>query len=238
MSSTTRPDAPRPRRPDDTTFSRNLRYEWSSEEGRAILGSYAISGGLAIAWLVLVHLYHPTLRPTLLSNREPIRVTYEDVPLPAPTPIPVAPQGGEATQTPAPGPRNLPPGQRGPTGNPRQGRPGSRTEQTSTGAVGDAFGTGSGAGTGGLVGDPTNILRGVEVNSGLGGTGGGLGGTGGGGAGGKAVLGYGQGGQGSRTPGRGGFGGGTGTGGGGGGGGAGATGGGGVYVVMASSYSR
>ena len=225
MASAIRPgESPGPRR-DETTFSRNLRYEWTSEEGRAMLGSYAISIGLAIAWLVVVHLYHPTVRPNLLPEpKAPIQVTYQDVPLPEPTPIPPAPQAGEATQVAAPGPRNLPPGKRGPTGTPRQGRPGSRTEQTSTGAIGDAFGTGSGSGSGGLVGDPTNILRGVEVNSGSGGTGGGMAGTGGGGTGGKAVLGYGQGGQGSRTPGRGGFGGGTGPGGGGGGGGIGGVG--------------
>jgi hypothetical protein len=136
---------------------------------------------------------------------------------PAPT-EPVVPQSGEATATPAPGPTNRPAGRVGPPGNPRPGRPGSRTEQSSTGAIGDAFGTGSGSGTGGMVGDVSGILSGVAVNSGSGGTGGGLGGTGGGGAGGKQVLGYGQGGQGGRTPGRGGIGGGTGTGGGGGGG--------------------
>jgi hypothetical protein len=79
-----------------------------------------------------------------------------------------------------------------------------------------------------MVGDVSNVLRGVDVNSGSGGTGGGLGGSGGGGTGGKVVLGAGQGGQGSTTPGRGGIGGGLGTGGGGGGGIGGVGGGGGV----------
>jgi hypothetical protein len=49
-----------------------------------------------------------------------------------------------------------------------------------------------------MVGDVSNVLRGVDVNSG--------GGTTPGAGGGKAVIGYGQGGQGSRTPGRGGLG--------------------------------
>jgi hypothetical protein len=82
-----------------------------------------------------------------------------------------------------------------------------------------------------MIGDVSGILRGVDVNSGGGGTGGGLAGNGGGGAGGKTVLGYGQGGQGARTPGRGGTGGGLGTGGGGGGGVGGVGGGGGVTAA-------
>jgi hypothetical protein len=49
-----------------------------------------------------------------------------------------------------------------------------------------------------MVGDVSNVLRGVDVNSGGGATPGA--------GGGKAVIGYGQGGQGSRTPGRGGLG--------------------------------
>jgi hypothetical protein len=142
--------------------------------------------------------------------------------------VPEAPAAA-AAETPAPGPTNKP---RGPVGrergSPRPGNAGSRTETNRAGAIGDAFGTGSGSGTGGVVGDVSNVLRGVDVNSGSGGTGGGLAGAGGGGTGGKTVLGYGQGGQGSRTPGRGGIGGGLGTGGGGGGGIGGVGGGGGI----------
>jgi hypothetical protein len=64
----------------------------------------------------------------------------------------------------------------------------------------------------------SNVLRGVDVSSGAGGTGAGNAGTGGGDRGGKVVLGGGEGGQGSRTPGRGGIGGALGTTGGAGGG--------------------
>ena len=209
---------PPTRRPEESTFTRGLRFEWASEEGRALVGSYAISGALGIAFLLLVHLM--PVRHEATSD-EPVLVTMADTLIqeqPVQETPPVA-QTGEATRTPSPGPTNKKAGPVGPQkGNPKQGRPGSLTETNSTGAIGDAFGTGSGSGTGGMVGDVSGILRGVDVNSGSGGTGGGRGGSGGGGAGGKTVLGYGQGGQGSVTPGRGGIGGGLGTGGGGGGG--------------------
>ena len=208
-----------PGKTPETTFTRGLRFEWASEEGRALVGSYAISGALGIAFLLLVHLM--PVRPAEAADvTPPMVVTLSpDTLIQDPAPEPPVPQAGAAERVAAAGPTNKPAGPVGPQkGSPKQGRPGSRTETNSTGAIGDAFGTGSGSGTGGMVGDVSGILRGVDVNSGSGGTGGGSGGSGGGGAGGKTVLGYGQGGQGSSTPGRGGIGGGLGTGGGGGGG--------------------
>ena len=214
-----------PRSRDETTFTRNLRYEIMGEEGRAIVGSYVVAVALGLVWLLLVIFVPPVPEKIqLLTEAEtgPVTVELEDL-------SPPVTSEGEAEVQPAPGPTNQRQGQRGPQpGNPRQGRPGSQTETNRAGAIGAAFGTGSGQGSGGLVGDVSNILRGVDVSSGTGGTGGGRGGTGGGGVGGKAVIGYGQGGEGSRTPGRGGFGGGLGTGGGGGGGIGGVGGGGGV----------
>ena len=200
---------------DETTFTRNLRYEIMGEEGRAIVGSYVVAVALGILWLALV-IFLPPVKPSiqLIPDEElgPVTVDVADL-------NPPAPQPGEAEQQPAPGPTTKPPGQQGPqAGSPRPNRPGSQTETNRAGAIGAAFGTGAGQGSGGLVGDVSNILRGVDVSSGSGGTGGGRAGTGGGGVGGKAVIGYGQGGEGSRTPGRGGIGGGLGTGGGGGGG--------------------
>lgn len=222
MATPTRP-APGPtrspaNRDPDTTFTRGLRFEWAGEEGRALVGSYAISIGLAIAFLLFVH-----LTPVRAAEPEDTAVRVQFAPDTAiqepPEVPPPAPQVGEAERLAAAGPTNKPAGPVGPQkGSPKPGRPGSRTETNSTGAIGDAFGTGSGSGTGGMVGDVSGILRGVDVNSGSGGTGGGSGGNGGGGPGGKTVLGYGQGGQGSTTPGRGGIGGGIGSGGGGGGG--------------------
>lgn len=205
-----------PRKPrDETTFTRNLRYELMGEEGRAIVGSYVVAVALGLLWLLLVIFLPPVERAIQLIPEEelgPVTIEIPDL-------NPPAPQAGEAEQQPAPGPTTQPPGQRGPqAGSPRPNRPGSQTETNRAGAIGAAFGTGAGQGSGGLVGDVSNILRGVDVSSGTGGTGGGRAGTGGGGVGGKAVIGYGQGGEGSRTPGRGGIGGGLGTGGGGGGG--------------------
>ena len=213
----------------ESTFTRNLKFEFADEEGRALVGSYAISITLGILFLLLVHFGPETPPASLLPPPAPPIVVEFDGPVPEPTPIPPVATAGTAEAVPTPGPRTAAPGPRGPTsGTPRQGAPGSRTETNAAGAIGTAFGTGSGAGSGGLVGDASNILGGVDVSSGSGGTGGGLGGSGGGGTGGKVVLGSGQGGQGSATPGRGGIGGGTGTGGGGGGGIGGVGGGGGV----------
>ena len=205
----------------ETTFTRNLKWEIADEEGRALVGSYMISGALGLLWILLVIFGPKGSKPSLMQdlNATPIAVQFDTSAVPPPTEIPIVAQEGEAETTPAPGPKNAAPGPKAPEkGSPKQGRPGSATETNRSGAIGDAFGTGSGAGTGGLVGDAGNLLAGVDVSSGSGGTGGGRGGAGGGGAGGKTVIGYGQGGQGSRTPGRGGIGGGLGTGGGGGGG--------------------
>ena len=229
MATSPRPaTSPQSPRAGESTFTRNLKFEFADEEGRALVGSYAISIALGVAFLLLVHFGPATKVADLLPPPPPpIDVVFENVP--EPTPIPPVPQPGLAERTPSPGPVTAPPGPRGANrGNPKPNAPGSRTEQNRAGAIGDAFGTGSGAGSGGLVGDASNILGGVATSSGTGGTGGGLGGSGGGGTGGKVVLGNGQGGQGSRTPGRGGIGGGTGTGGGGGGGIGGVGGGGGV----------
>lgn len=204
--------------PPDERFDTRMRFEWADPEQRTLVWSWVIAIVIAIIWLIVVSLYK--VKPLELLPQSEVSIQLKNLPEPNnPPPTAAAvPQAGKAEQVAAAGPRNKPAGRTGPKGNPRQGRPGSRTEQNGAGAISTAFGTGSGAGTGGMTGDVSGILRGVAVASGSGGTGGGQGGRGGGGAGGKAVLGYGQGGEGGTTPGRGGFGGGTGTGGGGGGG--------------------
>src|SRR5947209_10203201 len=208
--------SPPPREMD--RFDSRLRFEWADPEQRALMYSWAFAIGLAIVWLIVVAM-HKIVPPRLENDTVEITLTDTLPTMPQPTQTPPVPQAGAASQVASPGPTNRPPGRRGPqTGSPRQGRPGSRTEQTSTGAIGTAFGTGSGSGTGGLTGNVSSLIGVVAVASGSGGTGGGQGGRGGGGSGGKTVLGLGQGGEGGNTPGRGGFGGGTGTGGGGGGG--------------------
>ncbi len=165
----------------ETTFTRNLRYEIAGEEGRALVGSYSISFGLGILFLLMVW-FGPLTKPLSLMREEapppPIAIKDE---LPVEQPQPVA-----AAAAPAAAPR------------PRGGGGGNNGRDQ---AVASAF---SGGNAGGVAGDVSNVLRGVEVNSGAGGSPGTTGG--------KAVLAYGQGGAGSRTPGRGGLGSGVGTG--------------------------
>src|SRR3954465_8915800 len=208
--------SPPPR--DVDRFDSRLRFEWADPEQRALLYSWAFAVGLAIVWLIVVPM-QKIVPPRLETDSVEITLPEPPARTPEPAPPPPVPQEGAATAVASPGPRNRPPGRVGPEkGSPRERRPGSRTEQTSTGAIGTAFGTGSGSGTGGLTGNVCARIGGVAVACGRWGTGGGQGGRGGGGTGGKTVLGLGQGGEGGNTPGRGGFGGGTGTGGGGGGG--------------------
>ena len=204
----------------DEVLGRSLRYEIAGEEGRALLGSYIFSFALGIAWLAFVYFGPRTLPMQLLPRDErPIAVTFDAV---EPTPEATAATGEEeeVVRVPTPGPTNRGAGARGDRGKARAGNAGGRTPTTtsSAGAIADAFGTSSGKGTGGLVGDVSNVLRNVDVSSGAGGTGAGANGTGGAGRGGKVVLGAGEGGEGSRTPGRGGIGGKLGAGGGAGGG--------------------
>ena len=204
--------SPPPRNGD--RFDNRLRFEWADPEQRVLLYSWGVAIGLAIAWLIIVAVHK--FPPLQMAPEDIVSIDLETPPVP---PTPPQPAAGTTDIAPAPGPTNRPRGERGPTrGSPRQGPPGSRTEQSSTGAIGRAFGAGSGSGSGGLTGAATSLIGSVALASGSGGTGGGVAGTGGGGAGGKAVLGPGTGGEGGRTPGRGGFGGGPGIGGGGGGG--------------------
>ena len=187
----------------DGVFERSLRYEIAGDEGRALLGSYTFAFALGIAWLAFVYFGPRTFPMRLLPPEErPIAVTFEAIES-------MAGETGEEVTVPAPGPTNRAAGPRADrAGNARARRP-----TVSTGAIADAFGSRSGSGGGGLVGDVSNVLRGVDVASGAGGTGAGSAPRGA-----KVVLGGGDGGQGSRTPGRGGIGGTVGVGGGAGGG--------------------
>ena len=183
--------APVSRNGRDAVFTRSLRYEFAGEEGRALLTSYGVAFALGIAWLLFVYFGPRTLPMRLLSPEEQaIAVTFE-----AFEPMPETPEVGsemeEEVRVPAPAPTN---------------RPARPRESGNTSAIAAAFGTKADNGSGGLVGDVSNVLRGVDVASGAGGTGSVS-------RGGKVVLGAGEGGQGSRTPGRGGIG--TGIGGGG-----------------------
>ena len=178
----------------DASLSRSLRYEIAGEEGRALLTSYALSFGLGLAWLAFVYFGPRTLPMQLLSRDErPIAVTFDAV---DPTEGQPSGEDAAAVRVPTPAPSNRPPARNRNTG---------RAAAASAGAIADAFG--SSRGTGGLVGDVSNVLRNVDVSSGSGGNVAAANGSGG-----KVVLGAGEGGEGSRTPGRGGIGRGLGTG--------------------------
>jgi len=188
-------NAPAPTTGRDTVFNRSLRYEVAGEEGRALLGSYAFAFTLGVAWLLFVYFGPRTFPMQLLPTDErPIAVTFDAL-----LPDATAGEEGEEIRVPAPAPANRNAGRRRDrAGNARSGNAAS---------IADAFGGRSGTG---LVGDVSNVLRGVDVSSGAGGTGATRGV--------KVVLGSGEGGQGSRTPGRGGIASGLGEGGGAGGG--------------------
>jgi len=164
---------------DDTSFTRNMRYEFADAEGRAIMYSWIVSCALGVLWLLLVA-FGPLVPPSIAllpTETPPIDVKVEDLSPPAPQPAPAAA---------APAPR------------PAAGGGRSAPKKNDAAAFGSAFGGATTkSGGGGMVGDVSNVLRGVDVNSGAGSTPGQSG---------KAVIGYGQGGQGSRTPGRGGLG--------------------------------
>jgi hypothetical protein len=180
-----RAEKPNRRSANETSFTRQLRYEWADAEGRIVLGSYMVSVALGIVWLLLVHFVQVENSIKLLRPEEtgPVEVTFEDIKT-APEPT--------AAPTPAPAPAARPAGNR------------NNAPKNDTKRVADAFGGSTPTNnSGGLVGDVSNVLRGVDVNSASAATPSTQG---------KAVIGYGQGGAGSRTPGRGDFGAGLGSG--------------------------
>jgi TonB family protein len=162
------------------SFTRNLRYELAGEEGRAMLGSYAISFALGLAFLLLVYLYPP------IEERidEPPQVVVVEVPEERPPP----PQPEPTAEEPAPQQREQP--------RPAPQRQPQRTTQTAGGDVSDAF-RGQ-AGTGGLAGNVAGVLSGVDIASGTGGS------PGSAGTGTRAVISGGTGTGTAPTPGRGG----------------------------------
>ena len=185
MAGQAKPPRPVRQNLDDASFTRQLRYEFADAEGRAILYSYVLSGVLGLVWILLVlFLPAPPNSINLLKEEEPVAITVkaEDVPTPTPAPVPAASAGGA-------------PKVAAPAKNPGGGKGGPPKNDTR--AINDAFGGSPSNNTGGMVGDVSNALRGTEVATGTGSAPG---------AQGKAVIGYGAGGQSSRTPGRGGLG--------------------------------
>jgi len=145
-------------------------------ETRALSVSHALAAGLGATWLALVYLT-PAPPPSIALLRPEeaasIDVQFDD---PPPPPKQQAPPPEAAPNV------NDPP----PTAAEKEKQRAAKEEAE----IGDAFGGGS---TNALVGDVTNALRGVEVAKGDKAGGGGR----------KAVIAYGQGGVGARTPGKG-----------------------------------
>lgn len=170
-------------RVDEVTFTRNLRFELADQEGRALIGSWIISGTMGILWLFLVSFGPRTDVSHLLPPEErPISVTFEP---PPPAPAPPAPVAAKPVPVAAPKPAPAPaPAKPQPTAAEREAKRAA--------AMSAAFG--AAAPTNGPVGDVSNVLRGVAVSTGAAKPGAAVG---------KSVLAYGQGGQGVRTPGRG-----------------------------------
>jgi hypothetical protein len=165
---------------DETTFTRNLRYELAGEEGRVLLRSWIISGVVGLLWVLLVA-FGPTtdVNHLLPPEERPIDVKFE-APPPAPKPVPAQPEPAPA---PAPAPK--------PAAAPKPQPSAAEREAKRAAAFSSAFG--GAAPKNGPVGDVSNVLRGVAVATGAPKPGTAVG---------KTVLAYGQGGQGVRTPGR------------------------------------
>ena len=166
---------------DEASFTRNLRYEIVDEEGRVLVNSWLISGGLGLMWVALV-LFGPStdISHLLPPEDRPIEVRFE-APPPEP-PKPPAPVAASAPK-PAPKPAAAP--------APRSKPTAAELEARRAAAFSSAFG--AAAPKSGPVGDVSNVLRGVALTNGAPRPGAAVG---------KAVLAYGQGGQGVRTPGR------------------------------------
>ncbi len=146
-----------------------------ASETRALTVSHALAVGMGASWLALVYLT-PAPPPTiaLLRPEEAASISVQFDDPPPPKREAPPPESAPNTKEPPPTPVE------------KEKQRVAKEEKD----IGDAFGGGN---TNALVGDVTNALRGVEVakgdKSGAGGR--------------KAVIGYGQGGVGARTPGKG-----------------------------------
>ena len=164
---------------NDDSLARTLRLDLEDEERRALLGSYAISTALGIAFLLLQQFGPRSERVlSLLPERAPRIVLRDLTSAPEPTAIPRALDRRNARTT--------------------ADRSVVSTSAAQTRSSGDqisnAFSSRGGSPDAGLIGDPRGMLQGVELASGTGDVGAGSN-T-------KRVLGFAEGGQGSAIPGR------------------------------------
>ena len=165
---------------NDDGFARTLRLDLEDEERRALIGSYAISGALGLAFLLLQQFGPRSDRVlSLLPDRPPPIVVQDFSGVKEPTLIPRVINAAIERA-----------GFRRDAG--ASSRDGSRVERPSgEAAIGNAFGAPGGA-SGVLVGDASGLLRDVAVASGAGDVRSGSDA--------KHVLAYGEGGTGSALP--------------------------------------
>ena len=171
---------------NDESLARTLRLDLEDEERRALLGSYAISTTLGLAFLLLQQFGPRSDRVlSLLPERAPV-ITVRDLGGDPPTPT----TAGDA-RTSSRGSVSRDPS--------RSRATDGATHQGARDRISSAFDARSGSRGGGIPTDVGGLLRGVAVEIGRGGAG--LA------ADAKRVLGFGDGGQGSAIPGRSGLGG-------------------------------
>lgn len=166
----------------DDSLARTLRLDLEDEERRALLGSYAVSTALGVAFLLLQQFGPRSERVlSLLPDAKQVIVVQDLSGIPEPTIIPDGSTGTARTRA-------------GRDAERRDGNARASAED----AISGAFGA-PGSGRGVMVGDPDGLLRGVSLSPSDSPSGGDT----------KRVLGYGEGGAGSSLPGGAGLGGGS-----------------------------
>ena len=126
--------------PEGNAFTSNLRFELIDEEERALLGSYAISTALGVAFLLLIQ-----FGPRIEIVVPPPVVEVGPIVFPRPEPTVIRDEDDSDTRKSA---------------GPSRGSAIGRTTES----IGKAFGAGVAA----IVGQPSNILGAVQVTRGAG----------------------------------------------------------------------
>ena len=167
----------------DDSLARTLRLDLEDEERRALVGSYAVSTALGLAFLLLQQFGPRSERVlSLLPDAKQVIVVQDLSGIPEPTIIPDGSTGTARTRA----------------GRDAERRAGNARAASAEDAISGAFGA-RGSGRGVMVGDPEGLLRGVSLSPGDAPSAGDT----------KRVLRYGEGGAGSSLPGGAGLGGGS-----------------------------
>ncbi len=136
------------RTPNESSFGTSLRFELADDEGRALLGSYAISAAIGIAFLLLLH-FGPRVQPVpVVPAANPIAISVGNL---QPMDRPIIPDVAESRASAA------------------RGRAAGGAATSAAAVIGRALGATSG-GLAGMVEDAQGILSRVAVSAGVGGT--------------------------------------------------------------------